>query len=70
MVDYGTRLAKIMFGMEATMFNDRQPFLWASGFWMPIYNDNRLFLSDVKYRELIAEGFADTIYKNMISGKK
>jgi orotate phosphoribosyltransferase len=66
MVNYGTKLAKIMFGMEATMFNDKQPFLWASGFWMPIYNDNRLFLSDVKYRELIAEGFADTIKKEKI----
>ena len=66
MVDYSTKLAKSMFDMEATMFNDKKPFLWASGFWMPIYNDNRLFLSDVKYRELIAEGFADTIKKENI----
>lgn len=66
MVDYGTKLAKIMFKEEATTFNDKQPYLWASGFWMPIYNDNRLFLSDVRYRELIAEGFAETIKREHI----
>ncbi len=33
------------------------PFLWASGHYMPVYNDNRRLLSHWKARRLVTEGF-------------
>ncbi len=60
------KLAKIEFGLEATTLNTRNPYLWASGFFMPIYNDNRLLLSSAEYRQMIAKGFADIIRKEKI----
>jgi orotate phosphoribosyltransferase len=35
-----------------------EPFLWASGYRMPIYNDNRLHLSNPESRTAIVEGFS------------
>ncbi|MBU0907642.1 MAG: orotate phosphoribosyltransferase [Nanoarchaeota archaeon] len=43
--------------ISAIKLNPDDPFLWASGFHMPIYNDNRMFLFHPKHRRLIAEGF-------------
>jgi len=37
------------------------PFLWASGYYMPIYNDNRMFLFFPKYRDLIISSFIELI---------
>ena len=42
-------------------FDRDNPFLWASGFYMPVYNDNRLFLKKKKYRQMIAVAFAEII---------
>ena len=33
------------------------PFQWASGYRMPIYNDNRRLLADPEARALVANGF-------------
>lgn len=55
--DYGTRLAKIALDIGAIKLKPNDPFTWASGYRMPIYNDNRLLLGKASYRALVAEGF-------------
>ena len=60
-------ITKISLDIGAIKFNTENPFLWASGFYMPIYNDNRLLLGNVKNRLLIAEGFKASIKNNNIS---
>jgi len=37
------------------------PFTWASGYQMPIYNDNRMFLGDFAHRDLIRIEFQEII---------
>lgn len=46
----------------AIKIRPENPFLWASGTYNPIYNDNRMFLFYPGYRKLIANGFAEIIY--------
>ena len=66
MTDYGVELAKIALQIKAIKLNPKQPFQWASGYWMPIYNDNRLLLSNAAYRNLVAEGFEKIIQEHNI----
>lgn len=58
---YGPLLAKGAFELGAIKLSPAQPFTWASGYRMPIYNDNRMFLAKPKYRALIRDAFADMI---------
>jgi len=58
---FSEEIAKISIETGAIKLNPETPFLWASGYRMPIYNDNRLLLGDAKHRRLIAEGFKDVI---------
>ena len=37
-------LSKMALESGAIRFNPEEPFTWASGYKMPIYNDNRLLL--------------------------
>jgi len=53
--------------IRAVKLNTENPFLWASGYFMPIYTDNRIFLKDKRYRSLIAESFAEIIAENNIT---
>lgn len=55
--DYGSRLAKIALDIGAIKLRPEDPFTWASGYRMPIYNDNRLLLGNAGHRALVAEGF-------------
>ena len=55
------KLAHVALETGAVQFNSVDPFTWASGYRMPIYNDNRLLLGYVSYRNLVAEGFRETI---------
>lgn len=57
----GVALAHKAFELGAIRLNTTEPFQWASGYRMPIYNDNRQFLRDAKTRALIAEGFSQLI---------
>lgn len=50
--------------IEAIKLNPTQPFKWASGYYMPIYNDNRRFLFEPSDRRLIREGFVRLIEKH------
>ena len=45
----------------AIQLKPESPFRWASGYYMPIYNDNRLLLSSAKHRRLVAEGMQQII---------
>ena len=45
-MDYGSEIAKAGLEIKAIKLRPEDPFTWASGFRMPIYNDNRMFLFD------------------------
>ncbi len=62
-MDYGTEIAKAGLEIKAIKLNPDNPFTWASGFRMPIYNDNRMFLWYPEHRKLIMEGFLDLMIK-------
>lgn len=55
--EYGVKIAESGLSLGAIRLSLDDPFTWASGYRMPIYNDNRLFLSSYKDRALIAEAF-------------
>jgi len=57
-MDFGKEVAKAGLEIKAIKLNPNNPFLWASGYQMPIYNDNRMFLFYSGYRELISMGFS------------
>jgi len=56
-------LARISLEIGAIKFSPDQPFTWASGYKMPIYNDNRLLLGNAGHRTLITQGFQDLLKK-------
>ncbi len=56
-------IAQVVLEIGAVQFNSQQPFIWTSGYKMPIYNDNRLLLSNAKHRALITQGFQDLLKK-------
>lgn len=58
---YGRQLAKGAFELGAIRLSPSEPFRWASGYYMPIYNDNRQFLAKASYRALICDAFSDMI---------
>jgi orotate phosphoribosyltransferase len=60
------KLAETALKIGAIQFNTDNPFTWASGYRMPIYNDNRLLLGNASHRRLIAEGFQSLLTDNKI----
>lgn len=61
MVNYREEIAEAGLVIKAIKLNPNNPFQWASGYRMPIYNDNRMFLFHPEYRNLIAEAFVKMI---------
>lgn len=59
-------IAQVALEIGAIQINARNPFTWASGFKMPIYNDNRLLLGNSKHRSLIAEGYKGLLKKHSV----
>ena len=51
-------LSKMALESGAIRLNPEKPFTWASGYKMPIYNDNRLLLGKAEYRAFISQLFA------------
>lgn len=49
-------LAHIALEIGAIKLNPENPFIWASGYRMPIYNDNRLLLAKADHRLLVGRG--------------
>jgi len=60
------QLAKISLEIGAIKINPQNPFTWASGYRMPLYNDNRMLLGNAGHRTLIAEGMQAIIQKENI----
>lgn len=58
---FGPLLAKEALDLGAIRLKPEDPFTWASGYRMPIYNDNRQLLARPKARALVAEAFAEMI---------
>lgn len=61
---YGKKIAENALDIKAIKLSPDNPFQWASGYKMPIYNDNRMFLEYPNMRDLIAIGFKEFI-KNL-----
>jgi orotate phosphoribosyltransferase len=60
------QLATISLEIGAIKINPQKPFTWASGYRMPLYNDNRMLLGNADHRALIAEGMKSIIQKENI----
>ncbi len=65
-MDYEREIAKAGLEIKAIKLRPNNPFTWASGFRMPIYNDNRMFLFHPKHRKLLVEGFGQIIENEQI----
>jgi orotate phosphoribosyltransferase len=57
MKEYASQIARAALEIEAIKLRPDDPFTWASGYRMPIYNDNRLLLGFPAHRSLIAAAF-------------
>lgn len=56
--DYARAIASEALKLGAIRLSPQKPFKWASGYYMPIYNDNRSLLADWKTRRMISEAFS------------
>ena len=65
--DLDRKIAKEGLEIGAIKLDPERPFQWASGYRMPIYNDNRMFLFRPAIRKTIAIGLADIIEGEGIS---
>lgn len=63
MADYANELARAALEIEAIQLRPNEPFTWASGYRMPVYNDNRLLLGYPAYRSLVAKAFESLIHQ-------
>lgn len=60
-INYAKALAQVALEIKAIKLSPKQPFTWASGYRMPIYNDNRMLLGNYEHRALVASGFESLI---------
>jgi orotate phosphoribosyltransferase len=67
MKEYGLRLAQAGLDIHAIKLSPEKPFLWASGYYMPIYNDNRMFLFYPAHRKLITDALMHMIGAHAIT---
>lgn len=65
--DVGRRIAEQGLRIGAIKLNPDDPFRWASGYRMPIYNDNRMFLFHPEARRTIARGLAAIVEEEGIA---
>ncbi|MDY3024711.1 orotate phosphoribosyltransferase [Streptococcus hyovaginalis] len=56
-----TQIAADLLDIKAVYLKPEDPFTWASGIKSPIYTDNRITLSYPETRDLIEDGFVETI---------
>ncbi len=57
--DIKRELARISLAIGSIRLQPDAPFRWASGYRMPIYNDNRMLLASSKNRRLVAGAFEE-----------
>jgi len=58
---YADDIARKALEMGAIRLSPDKPFCWASGYYMPIYNDNRTLLGDYETRRMIALCFREIL---------
>ena len=58
---YSEKIARKALEMGAIRLSPQKPFCWASGYYMPIYNDNRTLLGDPSARKMIASAFSEML---------
>jgi orotate phosphoribosyltransferase len=63
---YEKQIAIAGLDINAIKLRPDNPFTWASGFRMPIYNDNRMFLFHPEHRGLLARGFEEILQSEEI----
>ena len=63
---YARDLARISLEIGAIKLNPKIPFTWASGYQMPIYNDNRLLLGNADHRLFVAQGLENLLKQGKI----
>ena len=64
---FALQLAKISLEIGSIKIDSQNPFTWASGYRMPIYNDNRMLLGQAEHRALVTEGLKDLIEREGMS---
>ncbi|MFH1054254.1 MAG: orotate phosphoribosyltransferase [Candidatus Woesearchaeota archaeon] len=65
-MEISKEVARAGLNIKAIKLRPDNPFIWASGFRMPIYNDNRMFLMYPEHRKTIIQGFLGIIEKESI----
>lgn len=66
-MNHAEEIARAALEIHAIKLQPDNPFTWASGYRMPIYNDNRMFLAYPRYRELILNAFKELLRAKEIS---
>jgi len=56
---YERQIARASLSIDGIKLNPSDPFTWASGFRMPIYNDNRRLLNSYEHRMLVTDALVD-----------
>jgi orotate phosphoribosyltransferase len=59
--EYPEIIAEIALSIGAIKLNPENPFQWASGFRMPIYNDNRMLLWSIPNRQRVAAVLSELV---------
>lgn len=59
-------IARVNLNIGGIGINPTRPVKWVSGFFMPIYNDNRMLLGSFPHRMLVTNGFSEVIEKENI----
>jgi len=62
-MEFSKQLAKIALDIGAIKLSTEKPFTWASGYRMPVYNDNRLLLGNADHRQLVAQAMENQAKK-------
>lgn len=65
-MSYSKELARVALEIGAIKLDPDEPFTWASGYRMPVYNDNRLLLGKIDHRLLVAKGFESILRREEI----
>jgi orotate phosphoribosyltransferase len=65
--ELGRKIAQKSLELGAIKINTEKPFQWASGFFMPVYNDNRILLSDHDARRTVVAAMQALVAESTLS---
>ena len=66
MTSFAKELARICLEIGAIKLSPEDPFTWASGYRMPVYNDNRLLMGNFQHRTLVAKAMQSLVDENRL----